>query len=205
MPGKEISYKASLKYDKVMAGLISGSEIAVLQSKKDLALWLCYSIISQQLSVAAARTIRSRFDALFGGKPSMQDIAKAPIPRLRSAGLSGSKSNYVRNVAQFELKNGLQAGDFREMENEAAIQYLTQIKGVGRWTAEMFLIFALGRPDVFSAGDLGIQKAMISLYGIRHRQPRKLQNSMIKIAENWKPFRSYACLYLWAWKDRSEV
>jgi DNA-3-methyladenine glycosylase II len=87
------------------------------------------------------------------------------------------------------------------MSNEEVIEYLTQIKGVGRWTTEMLLMFALCREDIFAPGDLGLQQAVIGLYGLKHRKKKIMEAKIIKIAEQWSPYRTYACMYLWRWKD----
>jgi DNA-3-methyladenine glycosylase II len=87
------------------------------------------------------------------------------------------------------------------MENDAIIEYLTQIKGVGRWTVEMLLMFTLGRPDVFPADDLGIQNAMIKLYKLKIEDKKELRLKLEKLSKKWAPFRTYACIHLWGWKD----
>ena len=91
----------------------------------------------------------------------------------------------------------------RKMSNEEVIGYLIVIKGVGRWTIEMLLMFALGREDVFAVDDLGIQNAMIALYKLDHSDKKKLKESMLKVSGKWSPYRTYACLHLWRWKDNS--
>jgi DNA-3-methyladenine glycosylase II len=91
------------------------------------------------------------------------------------------------------------------MSNEEVVAYLTQIKGVGQWTSEMLLMFALGREDVFSAGDLGIQNAMIKLYGLKNKNKKKFRNELLVISEKWSPYRTYACVHLWRWKDNAPV
>ena len=91
------------------------------------------------------------------------------------------------------------------MSNEEVIAYLTQIKGVGQWTAEMLLMFSLGREDVFAVDDLGIQNAMIKLYGINYRKKKNLKEKMLQISGQWSPYRTYACVHLWRWKDNAPV
>ena len=91
------------------------------------------------------------------------------------------------------------------MDNEEVITYLTQIKGVGRWTTEMLLMFALGREDVFAPDDLGLQNAMIGLYELKHRKKKIMLSKIVKIAEQWSPYRTYACMYLWRWKDNPPI
>ena len=159
------------------------------------------SIMSQQLSGKAADTIIGRFRDLFPGRyPKPDALAKMSVARLRSAGVSRQKAGYLQSVARFELRHGFDHRVLRRMTDDEFIAHLTQIKGVGRWTAEMMLMFPLDRPDVFSTGDLGIQNAMKKLYGLRGHG-RALAERMTRIAEAWRPHRSAACRYLWMWKD----
>jgi DNA-3-methyladenine glycosylase II len=110
--------------------------------------------------------------------------------RLRTAGVSRQKAGYLKSVARFELRHGFDHRRLRRMSDEDLVLHLTQIKGVGRWTAEMILMFPLNRPDVLPVDDLGLQNAMKKLYGLRGR-----------VGECWRPWRSIACKYLWMWKD----
>ena len=105
-------------------------------------------------------------------------------------------------MAAFHLEHGIDARKLGKMSNEEVIEYLTQIKGVGRWTVEMLLMFALGREDVFAVDDLGIQQAMIKLYKLDSSDKKKLKADLIRISEKWSPYRTYACRLLWDWKDR---
>jgi DNA-3-methyladenine glycosylase II len=153
---------------------------------------LCCSIVSQQLSVKAASTIwaRAREACNFS---SPDNILEVPNDVLRSAGLSGQKINYVKNIAKAVQDGSLPIHTLDTMDDEAVIKTLVTIKGVGRWTAEMFMIFSLGREDVFSAGDLGIRNAMTQMYDGALRYPDDyLQQSL-----RWAPYRSLACLLLW--------
>ena len=109
--------------------------------------------------------------------------------------------NYVQNVAKFFLENKITDAQLYKMPPEEVIELLTQIKGVGKWTVEMLLMFSLGHEDVFAVDDLGIQQAMIKLYKIQYETKKELHTKMLKIAENWTPYKTYACLHLWKWKD----
>ena len=108
---------------------------------------------------------------------------------------------YVKNVAQFFLDQKITDKQLYKMEPEAVIELLTQIKGVGRWTVEMLLMFSLGHENVFAVDDLGIQQAMIKLFNIKFETKKDLQLKMLKRAETWTPYKTYACLHLWKWKD----
>lgn len=194
-------YVEHLSKDEKLKKLIEDHGHFQLKKQKKLYLYLCYSIMSQQLSTKVARVIRQRFIDLFGGEPSPQQIVDAPFPKLRAIGLSNAKVSYVQNVARFEIENGMDHKKLAKMSNEEVIEYLTQIKGVGRWTTEMLLMFALCREDVFAPDDLGLQQAVVGLYELKHRKKKIMLNRITKIAEQWSPYRTYACLYLWRWKD----
>jgi DNA-3-methyladenine glycosylase II len=158
--------------------------------------------MSQQLSTKVATVIHNRFLDLFGGKePTAQEILDIPFDTLRAIGLSNAKTHYVRNVAEFHLLHGMEVGKLNKMTDEEVVEYLTPIKGVGRWTVEMLLMFALGREDVFAIDDLGIQSAMIELYKLDKTDKKKLKVDLLRISSKWSPYRTYACRLLWRWKD----
>ena len=156
---------------------------------------LVHSIMSQQLSSKAAATIARRFVDLFGGTfPTPAQVLAMPAERLRSAGLSGMKVSFIRDLAQRVQDGTLHLDALDTMTDEEVIAELTKVKGIGRWTAEMFLMFRLHRPDVLPVGDLGIVNAMKKAYGLR-KPPTPAR--MMKIGESWRPYRSVACWYLW--------
>ncbi len=193
-----MEYIAHLKKDIVLLPHIQLHGSFNLKHKKHIYFYLCNSIMSQQLSTKVADVFQRRFLELYAGKiPTPAQIANTPFETLRSIGLSNAKAQYVLNVAAFELTHGMDAKQLKKMSNEDIIAYLTQIKGVGKWTVEMLLMFALCREDVFPIDDLGIQNAMIKMYGIKHRDKKLIRKKMMKIAEQWSPYRTYACMYLW--------
>lgn len=195
-------YVSHLSKDAKLKILIKQHGTFKLQKQKNLYLYLCYSIMSQQLSTKVAKVIRQRFLALYGNQePTAQQIADTPFEKLRATGMSNAKVSYVQNVARFEMEHGMGHKKLSKMDNEEVIAYLTQIKGVGRWTTEMLLMFALCREDVFAPDDLGLQQAVTGLYDLRHRKKKTMQAAIIKIAGQWSPYRTYACMYLWRWKD----
>jgi DNA-3-methyladenine glycosylase II len=196
-------YHLHLSKDKKFARLLDGQRTMSLSRRRDIPLYLCYSILGQQLSTKVAATIRKRFLNLYQGKPSPELILNTSHETLRSVGLSGAKANYIHNVARFTIESGLDHKVLNKMNNEEVIEYLTRIKGVGRWTAEMLLMFTLGREDVFAVDDLGIQQAMIKLYKLNTSDKKKLKEEMLKISARWSPYRTYACLHLWHHKDSS--
>ena len=199
-------YIEHLTKDKKLRKVLENQDAHVLVKRKKVYLHLCASIMSQQLSTKVADVIHRRFLALYGDKePSPRQILDTPFETLRAIGLSNAKVNYVKNVAQFELEQGLSPAKLNRMDNEEVIDYLVQIKGVGRWTAEMLLMFALGREDVFAVDDLGIQNAMIRLYGLDAADRKALKENMIRVSSKWAPFRTYACLHLWRWRDNAPL
>jgi DNA-3-methyladenine glycosylase II len=200
-----MSYQRHLKKDKGLATLVKG-EAYTLHKRKNTAIRLIASIVSQQLSTKVAAIIFKRFLDIYQGKePSMQAVIDTPFDTLRGIGLSNSKVNYVQNVAQFFISQKITDKQLYAMEPEAVIELLTQIKGVGRWTVEMLLMFSLGHEDVFAVDDLGIQQAMIRLYKIKYTTKKELQIKMLKRSLAWAPYRTYACLHLWNWKDTGAV
>ena len=150
-------------------------------------------IISQQLSVKAADTIYSRFLGLFKDKeyPNAEQLLKIDVEKLRQAGMSYQKAGYIKNIAKAFKEEQIEIEKIKLMSDEEAIIELTKIKGVGKWTAEMILIFTLNREDVFSLGDAGLKRAIKNLYGITN------EKEILKLSETWKPKRSFACWYLW--------
>ena len=199
-----MEYIAHLSKDKKLKKLVEAAEPHQLKKRKNICTYLCASIMSQQLSTKVADVIYKRFIALYGGKePLPQQILDTPFEQLRGIGLSNAKVNYVKNVAQFEMEKGMDAKKLQKMDNEEVIAYLTEIKGVGRWTVEMLLMFALGREDVFAVDDLGIQNAMIKLYKLDNSDKKQLREKMLKVSAKWSPYRTYACVHLWRWKDNA--
>ena len=163
---------------------------------------LLASIVSQQLSVKVADVIFKRFLSLFPDNyPHPDYVVAIEFDRLRSVGLSGQKAVYLKNVAQFAIENDLEKMDWASMSDEQIIIFLTTIKGVGKWTVQMLLMFTLARPDIFPVDDLGIQQGMQRLFKIEEQNPRLLKIRMTELAKPWRPWRTVACRYLWRWKD----
>jgi DNA-3-methyladenine glycosylase II len=197
-------YLNHLSKDNKLKPLIKAHGAMKLSRRKDICLRLCASIMSQQLSVKVAAVIYKRFLALFeDGQPTPEKILALKPETLRSIGLSNAKVSYVQNVARFAVEKGMDRKTLSKMSNEEVIEYLTEIKGVGRWTVEMLLMFTLGKEDVFAVDDNGIQNAMHKLYRIDKKDKKKFKEKMLSISEKWSPYRTYACLHLWAWKDNA--
>jgi DNA-3-methyladenine glycosylase II len=191
-----------LSRDKKMLKLIETVEPYPLKKRRNVCLRLCASIMSQQLSTKVAEVIFKRFLELYdGNEPTPQQILDTPFDKLRAIGLSNAKVNYVQNVARYLLEHGTDDKQFNKMSNEEVIAFLTPIKGVGRWTVEMLLMFTLGREDVFAVDDLGIQQAMARVYKLDMTDKKAFKEKMLKISARWAPYRTYACFYLWCYKD----
>ena len=156
---------------------------------------LLRAIVGQQLSTKAARTIYLRVVDLFGGTtPTPEQLLEAEEEDLRRCGLSGRKTEYVRDLARHVISGELELDRLEELADEEVIEEIVAVRGLGQWTAEMFLIFHLQRPDVLSGGDLGIRKAIQLEYSLGEMPPPK---EVIEIGEPWRPYRSLASLYLW--------
>lgn len=156
---------------------------------------LCRDIVGQQLSGKAADTIFGRFEKLFpNGIIQPSDILSIPHETMRGVGMSNAKARYVRHLAEASLHEGLPLLQLDSMPDEEVVIELTKVKGIGRWTAEMFLIFTLGRNDIFSFGDLGLKKGLMKVYGFK-KDPTKKQ--IEKIVKNWSPYKSFASRVLW--------
>ncbi|MBP6430169.1 MAG: DNA-3-methyladenine glycosylase 2 family protein [Ferruginibacter sp.] len=191
-----------LSKDKKLHKIITPQQPFVLSKRKNVYLHLCNSIMSQQLSTKVADVFQQRFINLYNGKtPTPQQIVDTQFETLRSIGLSNAKANYVKNVCQFFIDQKITDAQLYKMSNGDLIAFLTQIKGVGKWTVEMILMFTLGREDVFAIDDLGIQQAMCKLYKIDFADKKAMKEKMLSISKKWSPYRTYACRYLWGWKD----
>ncbi len=169
--------------------------------QQDVYLALLESIVSQQISVKAADSIFARFKELFENSyPSAEILVTKTDEELRSAGLSFQKINYLKNIAQFHIDRGIYYDQFQKLEDEEIVQFLIPIKGIGRWTVEMLLMFVMDRPDVFPIDDLVIRQKMIKAYNVENSTGKQLYARLNEIAENWRPHRTLACRYLWRWK-----
>jgi DNA-3-methyladenine glycosylase II len=202
-----MEYLTHLAKDRRLKKLIDRhTKPLTIKKQKDMVFYLTASIMSQQLSTKVALTIRQRYLDLFDGRsPTPEQMLNTPSATLRAIGLSNSKVSYILNVARFAVEEGLDHRKLDKMDNEAVIAYLTRIKGVGRWTAEMLLMFGLGREDIFAIDDWGIQNAMIAVYKLDREDKKVFREKMLHISAKWSPYRTYACMYLWRYKDNLPV
>jgi DNA-3-methyladenine glycosylase II len=194
-----------LNKDIVLAKVIAQTDYLPYTKpmEKHLFTDLINSIICQQLSVKAADTIYKRFLELFESrKPEPKQILDLEEQTLQKVGLSKQKVKYVKNLAEFALRHHSALAQIEKYQDEEIVDLLTQIKGVGRWTVEMILIFSLQRPDVFPIDDLAIYQSMIALYNVNESNTRERKKQLYEIAKVWQPYRTWACRYLWAWRDK---
>lgn len=200
-------YKSALLHFKISDPILYETSRTVepfeLQVHPNPFLRLTRSIIGQQLSVKAAATIFERFENLFEKKDIKPDgLLKIPDEKLRTAGISYQKISYLKDLAQKVLNKQVELNKLAEFGSEIIIEELIRIKGIGRWTAEMFLIFTLGRPDIFSFGDLGLQNAIKKLYKMKDKPTHK---QMEKLSKKWTPFKTYAAMILWRSLDNEPI
>ena len=186
------------KVDPVIYEVIVGMKLETLpQPKRSTGHFkkLCGEIIAQQLAGKAAHAIIGRFYALFEKKHISPDkILAFSEQELRDVGMSWAKARYIRDLAQKVKNKEVKLNNLHNLDDELVIKELIKVKGIGNWTSEMFIIFTLGREDVFSHGDLGLRKALQVLYGFKDKPNEKQIN---KIVNKWSPYKSYGCLALW--------
>ncbi len=186
-------YRVTKKHHASLPGTLSGKK-----TRAQLFESLLSTVVSQQLGLAAADAIFSRVKKACGGRLTPESVLKGRPTALRKAGLSGAKIKTLKSIATAVKHNSLDLLSLKTVSEAEAAEQLMQIWGLGPWSSEMFLMFALGRPDVFSAGDLGLIRAMEAIYGLPKNAPR---TSLSAIAEKWSPHRTYASLLLWRTRD----
>lgn len=163
-------------------------------NKQEYFIALIRQIISQQLSGKAANTIQRRFEAMFkNNEITPVELLKFEDQKLRNAGMSWAKASYVKNIATAILGEEICWDDFHELSDEDVIAELTKIKGIGRWTTEMFLMFTLGRKDVFSHGDIGLRRGLEKLYNLDNPSKKQIES----IVSKWIPYRTFGSIALW--------
>lgn len=183
-----------LKKDPVLGPIITRHGKFAMSYGEPVFEYLVRSIVYQQLSGRVASVIYGRFRDALGGSVTPEAILKLRPERMRKFGLSGQKTTYIRELAKHTKKGTVVFERLPEMADEEVIEHLTQVKGIGVWTAHMFLIFALRRPDILPTGDLGIRTAIQKAWNLPDL-PKPLE--MEKIAASWRPYASIASWYLW--------
>jgi len=187
------------KADPILYEVAINLEPFVLETAPDHFIRLVRAIVGQQLSVKAAATIFERFKKLFKKEITASEILKLNDDNIRKCGISYPKIKYIKDLAQKVNDKELLLETLIDAPEETVISELTKVKGIGAWSAEMFLMFALGKEDVFSSGDMGLQNAIKKLYGLN--TPTK--EDLVKLSEKWSPYRTYACRILWQSLDNS--
>lgn len=185
------------EHDPVLAPIIAKAGLCTMRPHKNYYQELVESIISQQLSVKAAASILKKFVALFGGTfPSPEQMLDKDVETYRTVGLSRNKAMYIRDLAQHVIDGTVKFEHLDALSNDEIIAELTAVKGIGEWTAHMFMMFCMGRPDVLAYGDLGIRNGIQKLYGLK-KLPDAAAIQRIARKNNWHPYESAACWYVW--------
>lgn len=198
------------KRDKVMSGLVERFPVGSLGTRGEAMVTLMRSVVGQQISVKAAASIWAKFEALVGPTFTAARVLALRDEEMRACGFSGSKVKYVKGIASGFADGSVHPGLWDEMEDEAVIKELVKLPGIGRWTAEMFLMFFLMRPDVLALGDLGLINGFKRAYGKKFKDkdevPLKVWQQRLDAAgAKWVPYRTVACWYLWRSLDPEEV
>ncbi len=192
--------KADKKLHKVIKNMDFGKWKKIFKEEQDYFLGLLRSIISQQLSDKASSTIISRFEKLFlNGKITPKNIVKLSDKKLRSVGMSYAKVSFIKDLSSKYLNKEIDFKKIKNMSDEEVSAQLLKVKGIGPWTVEMFLMFSLFRPNIFSHSDAGLRRAIKTLYGFK-KEPTRSQ--IEKIVSKWHPFKTYGCLALWEILDQ---
>jgi DNA-3-methyladenine glycosylase II len=185
--------EALAEREKAFAGVVNKHGIPEPRRSDPGAHTLLRTIVGQQVSVAAARSMWAKLEAAFGSPPDLTMLLAATDEELRAAGISRQKAGYIRSLAELVISGDLDL-DALPADNEEAIALLTKIKGIGRWSAEIYLLFAEGRPDVWPAGDLAVQIEIGRLFGLKDKPSEK---HLREIAEAWRPHRGAAAILAW--------
>ena len=187
------------KVDPTLAAHLSKTGTVILKQSETYFIDLVESIIGQQLSEKAGATILSRFYALVPRHTlTPETMLTIPDNHIRAVGTSWSKVQYLKNIAHAFINKTIDVAALPTWSDSEVIAHLTQVKGVGKWTAEMFLMFSLGREDIFSHGDVGLQNGILKVYGYKKLPSKK---KLSKLTQKWSPYRTYACRILWSVLD----
>jgi DNA-3-methyladenine glycosylase II len=190
---KVLAHFASV--DRILASAAANGKPILMKTADDLFLDLCESIISQQLSTKVADVITARFYALFKPKDPTPSLILGLSPeKIRAIGTSNMKVSFIRDLAERVLDGRLKIDELPAQTNDEVKRRLIEVKGIGPWTAEMVLMFGMGREDIFSTGDLGLKRAIQKLYKLKHEPSEK---KLLQLSKKWAPYRTYACRVLW--------
>ncbi len=188
--------KQLIVLDPTLEPIFRKTDKVEFELETDYFLALVSAIVSQQLSGKVAQAIYKKVDAFFLGQITPEKILAADIEAMRKLGLSYRKAEYIKSIAEHVMDETVRFDTLDSMSDEAIIEMLIQIKGIGRWSAEMFLMFALGRPNVFSSGDFGLRKALSMLYG-----KEVSVDSANELCQKWEPYKTIVAYYLWRYLE----
>jgi DNA-3-methyladenine glycosylase II len=192
--------RALAQADPVLGGLIARLGAIRIPLSEDYFASLASAIVGQQLSGRVADVIWDRLKTLLGGSVTPESLLAASDAEMRAVGMSNAKVRYVKALSEAVTDGALQLDALDALDDDTVVRELTAVKGIGRWTAEIFLIFSLGRPDIYSCGDGGLQRAFQWLYGM---EPTR--ENLLRVSGVWQPYRTYASLYLWEAINRKLV
>ena len=196
-------YSSAIKHfkkeDPILYELAKRIDPFVLEKSQNHFVRLVRAIVGQQLSVKAASTIFGRFEKLFKKEINAAEILKLKDDDIRACGISYPKIKYIKDLSEKVRDKQVLLETLETADEDFIINHLTQVKGIGVWSAEMFLMFALARPDVFSIGDLGLRNAVTRLYGLKNPTNKEI----LKLSTKWSPYRTYACRILWQSLDNA--
>jgi DNA-3-methyladenine glycosylase II len=196
----KINYIDFLSKDPLLAAVLAGQELRTINKTDNVTFYLYSTIIQQQLSGRVGEVILKRFMDMFGGRaPTSAEVVATLVENFRAIGISVAKAGYIKNIAQFDLDNGLDMKKLSLMTDEEVITYITAIKGIGKWTAHLFLMAALGREDVFPADDLILQKAVETIYGLDRKDKKAFMEKMLAVSSGWSPYSTFVSMHLWRW------
>lgn len=203
---KEISSHFK-KTDPLMYDLFKATKVEILEKESDSSNYfsrISREIIGQQLSGKVATVISKRFVSLFRGHtPTAEILIKMEDQTLRDVGMAWSKVRAIKDLASKTVSKDLHFGNYSKMEDDEIMKELLKVKGIGPWTVEMFLIFTLGREDIFSIKDLGLKKAICNVYKL-NKDSKEIDRKILRISRKWSPYKSYASLALWESLDLDE-
>ncbi len=195
-------YYHQLSKDKKLKKIMDKLEPQLLENRKNVFLNLVRSVAGQQLSTKAAASIFAKFELLFAKKNiTPEAVLMQSIENMRAVGFSYSKAQYIHNIADYWQLHALTDKSFAKLTDDEIVELLLPIKGVGKWTIQMLLMFTLGRENIFAPDDLGIQQGMQLIYNWPTMPLKELKLKMLQQAKKYEPFCTYACLYIWQYKD----
>ena len=197
-----MDYKLHLAKDKKLRPLVHNIVLEPLKVNKNIFVAMVKAVVSQQLSTKVADVIFKRFLALYATKnPTPAQVVATEYDTLKAIGLSNQKTQYIFNIANFALANAFTYTYINKLNDDSLVAYLTQIKGIGKWTVEMLMMFTLGRENVFSLGDYGLQMGAKQLYQLDDSNKKLFLQQIEQLSKQWEPYKTFAARLIWRYKD----